>query len=313
MDVSTVPIEMIDPPNPILRRFSENSVQFLELVDQIKSCGGALQAPPARPVERGRVQLCDGYRRYRATIKAGLSHMNLVIQEMDDVEYLANQMLCNSMHEETDWIDYAKHLDRLRHLNNTEMTLRDLAGYCSRSTQWVRQVLNLNHLHPHFAKMVKNNEVPIGNAKMLARLPLSEQVHFIDDAQTMGSMEFVRVVRRAINDYREGIKQGRLLKLGKDNFRPVMRDLRVVEEELRSPSHLPALIVAAGITNVAEAAQLALQWAFRVDPKTLAERQESVHANEVQHLQDTEYRKHARKLIQFAEESQTRSCPKGEL
>lgn len=306
MMVTNVPIAQIDPPSPVLRRFSETSVKFLELVDQIKEHGTCWQAPPARLLENGRIQIADGYRRYRAHIHAGVTSMSLnVIEDMDDAKYLAIQLQCNAGHEDTDPIDFARHLDRLRNMSNTEMPLSDLATICKCSKTWVSNILRLNHLHPRFAEMVRRNEVPVGNAMQLAKLPLAEQVAFVNDAKVLTTTEFKKIAQRALNDYREAIKQGKLELLGVDDLKPTMRDLRVIENEMDSPTHLPLMIASAGLTNPVEVAILALKWAFRVDDATIEERKEKMLDRERQRVNDATRRKHERDFLRFEERSQT--------
>ncbi len=295
MTVTIVSVSQIDPPDPILRWFSETEVPFLELVDQIKYFGGPLQAPPARTRPNGRLQLIDGYRRYRATVVGGMVEtMPLNIHEMNDEDYLAAQLACNAMHKETNWIDFAQHLERLRKMADTEMTLHELAGKCKRSTAWVRKTLQLNHLGPRFKEMVQRNEVPIGNAYWLAKMPLSEQRQYFRDAQVMTTREFEKIARHALKEYREAIKAGKLDKLGVDELKPQMRDLRVIEAEMRNPSHLPLMIASAGLTNPIEAAILALKWAFRIDDATIEERNEKMLSRERQRINDAERRKYDR-------------------
>ncbi len=294
MTVTFVSVLQIDPPDPILRRFSESDVSFLELVDQIKQHNGCLQAPPARPRPGGRFQLNDGYRRYKATLKAGLDKMPLRIVELNDSEYLAAQIACNSQHKETNWIDFAQHLERLRTLHNEEMTLSEMATLCNKATAWIRKILSLNHLSEQVRIAVQRNELPIGSAHWLARLPLNEQGKYIADAMTMPVAQFVRHMKHAVNDYREAVKQGKLDRLGIDEFRPIMRDLRVIEAELDTPTNLPVIIAAAEIENPIEAANFALKWAFRVDDISIAERKEKMLNYERQRINDTERRQHAR-------------------
>lgn len=286
MTVMFIPIELIDPPDPILRKFSEQELIYLELVEQIRHYGGPFQAPPARPRPNGRYQLVDGYRRYLACKKVGILKMPLRIIDLNDVEYIAVQIACNSQHKETDWIDFAFHLEKLRHLKDEEMSLADMAILCDKSTYWLRKVLQLNHLDIKAKKAVQRNEIPLGNAYWLARLPLAEQIRYIDEAMTMPVKQFTQMMRQALQDYREAVRQGKLDKLGIDRLRPMMRDLRVIESELKKPSQVPLLIVAAGIENPIDAANLALQWAFRVDKKSLDERNEKMQDYERYKVED---------------------------
>jgi hypothetical protein len=84
-----------------------------------------------------------------------------------------------------------------------------------------------------------------------------------------------------------------------------MRDLRVIEAELKSPTHLPLLIASTGVDNPVDVALLTLQWAFCIDDASIVERKEKVLSIERQKINDAARRKHSRDLIQFHEESET--------
>lgn len=297
MTVMLVQVSLIDPPAPVLRRFSETELVFLELIEQIKTHGGCFQAPPARPRPGGRFQIIDGHRRYRATILAGLDSMALNVLDLDDEKYLAAQIACNSMYKVTDQIDLALHLDKLRRTSDEEMSLGKLAAICERSKSWVCKILRLNHLHPQFKQAVQRNEVSIGNAHWVARLPLSEQWQYLDDAKTTDTRDFAKLLQQALNDYREQIKQGKLSKLGIDGMKPNMRNLKIIEEEMGKPSQLPLMIASAGITNPVDSAVLALKWAFRIDPATIKEREEKMLVHERQRLNDASLRRQERDLM----------------
>lgn len=297
MTAMHVQVSLVDPPSPVLRRFSETEVMFLELIEQIKTHGGCFQAPPARPRPGGRFQIIDGHRRYRATILASLDSITLNVFDLDDEEYLAAQIACNSMHKVTDQIDLALHLDKLRRTADEGMSLGKLADICERSKSWVCKILKLNHLHPKFKQAVQRNEVSIGNAHWVARLPLSEQWQYLDDAKTTDTRAFAKMLQQALNDYREQIKQGKLSKLGIDGMKPNMRNLKIIEAEMGMPSKLPLMIASAGITNPVDSAILALKWAFRIDPATIEERKEKMLVHERQRLNDTSLRRQERDLM----------------
>lgn len=297
MTVTNVPLELIDPPSPILRHFSETSVKFLEMVTQILDYDGCLQAPPARPREGGRFQLIDGYRRFKAHIRAGMSHMPLNIKDMDDKQYLAAQIACNVGHVETDIIDLARHLDRLRRLGDTEMTQAQLATMCKCSKSWVSNTLRLNHLLPHAKDMVRRGEISVGNATGLARIPIDEQHKYVTDARIMNTRDFAPVVAHAVNDYREAIRAGKLELLGVDNLQPRMRSMDSIESEMNSPTEVPLLLASTGLTNPVEVIKLTLQWAFRLDFITIEERKEKTLQEERIRLNDMERRRKDRKFL----------------
>jgi len=303
MTVTFVPILQIDPPDPILRPFRESDVSFLELVDQITQYQGSFLTVLVRPRPGGRFQVVDGYRRLCASIKAGLKNIPVRIVELNDTEYLAAQIACNSQHKDTDWIDFAHHLERLRKLHNEEMTINEMATICNKSTSWIRKILKLTHLTNRVKIAAQRGEMPIGSAHWLARLPLDEQGKYVADAMTMPAARFERQMKRAVNDYREAVKQGNLDRLGVDDLRPMMRDLRIIEAELEVPTNLPTMIAAAGIENPIKGAILALKWAFRVDDMSISERKQKVLNQERQRINDAERRQDDRNRKQKSEKS----------
>lgn len=303
MIVANFPLSLIDPPDPILRRIDKTSVPFLELLAQVKARNGSLQVPPARPRPNGRVQIIDGNMRLQCYIIAEISEMTLNIFEMDDAEYLAAQIQCNTNHADTNWIDLARHLDRLRLMTDTEMTHSELAARVGRSKAWVAKTLQLNHLKPHFKDMLRRDEIPVGNARWVAKLPYDEQLKYVDEARMMNTRQFETVARRALNDYRESIKQGNLTLGLADQLKPRMREFEVIVAEMKTPTHLPAMIAGAGITNPVDSAMLALKWAFRVDPATLDERREKMLIKESQRLNDAQRRADDRDLLRFQEQT----------
>ena len=294
MTVPVIPITQIDPPSPILRRFSEIEVSFLEMVDQIKHFGSPFHPPLARPREEDRYQIVDGYRRYRACLTAGLDEIPLRVMALTDEEYLSAQIICNSQHKETDCIDFAEHLEKLRELHREEMTLGELSYLTQKSTSWIRQVLRLNHLDHQIKVMVKRNEVSVGNAHWLARLPMSEQSKWVEDAQTMPVRQFSKIMKRELNDYREKIRQGRLDACYVDKMRPMMRNMQDIEQEMTSPKTVALLIASENIDNPIDAAQLALKWAFRMDEDSLAERSQKAVKLEEDRIEKTIRRKEIR-------------------
>lgn len=291
MTVMHVPLELIDPSDPVLRDFSETSVLFLEMVSQIRADGGCLQAPPARPRPHGRYQLADGNRRFRAHFHANQTHMSLNIREMDDIKYLAVQIACNVSHEPTEIIDLARHLDRLRKMGDSEMTQAELANLCECSKSWINKTLRLNHLLAPVKDMVKRGEISVGNAASLARVPYAEQGKYVTDAKTMKTREFSNLVATVINDYREALKEGKLKLIGVDKLDLRMRSLDAIESEINSPVEVPLLIASAGLTNPIDVIKLTLQWAFRLDFITIEERKEKVIQFERKRLNDMERRK----------------------
>lgn len=289
--MTVIPVSHIDPPDPILRRFSKSELSFLELVEQIKVHGAPFQAPPARPRPNSRYQLIDGYRRFEAIKVANIDSMPLHVVDLDDKDYLSAQMACNALCKDVDWWDYAEHLERLRTMGDTEMSLNELADACQRSVSWVRKILSLNNLEKKYASMLRGGELSVGNGSWLSKLPKHEQENFIEDALSLSTRDFENKMKLVIQDRKEKLKQGRILAASEDRFELRMRKLDEIEAEINNPSQLPALITSEGVSDPLDIATLALKWAFCTDSVSIQERQDKLLSYEIQNINDIERRR----------------------
>jgi ParB family chromosome partitioning protein len=300
--IAEIPLDLIDPPDPLLRPVRENTAQFAELVDYFRRDGNVSQSGLVRPIEGGRYQLCDGNRRRTALLAAGLKTMFCIIQEMDDSEYLARQIECNAGFEETDAIEYAHHLERLRKMSGSEMTLDKLAEITGKHSKWVSGVLKLNDLIRAGKEAVRRGEMSVGNAKLLAKLPLFEQTKLLEDALVLPTTKFKPIANTALSKFREAVRQGKLNRLGVDDMKPRMRSFDHIQEEMRSPSVVPMLLASERITNPVEIVKMALKWAFRLDPESIEERNNKLLKEQQQRLDDAEKRKRDRELLKIEED-----------
>jgi ParB/RepB/Spo0J family partition protein len=293
--VETFPLELILPPDPILRTINKNSVKFRELVDQIRENGGPDNIPPARRVGE-RAQIADGYRRFEAVKEAGLKTMDLNVSNMTDQRYITTQIRCNADHPDIDIIAFARHMDRLRFSGNRDMTLAELSEITKKSTTWVKRILSLNQLHPEVAQLVKFNMVPVGSGQLLAKLPKEQQREHIPNARSMKLSDFSHYLLPKIREHRSSVSQGKIEERSVDGFHPAMRKFKIIMDELQQPSTIPMLLASKGITNPLEAAMLALKWAFRLDPDTIEERRQRNIQSDQQRVKSEERRRLDRKV-----------------
>lgn len=296
-DATEIPLDLIDPANPQLRPVRENTAQFAEMADQIARDGHVLNAVLVRPTGT-RYQICDGNRRRAASIRAGVETLFCVVREMDDKEYLAKQIECNAGHEDTDWIEYATHLERLRRSDDTEMTLDQLAEICGKHSRWVSNVLSLNRLIKAAKQAVKLGEMPVGNAKALSKLPDWEQSDLLEDAMTLPTAKFRKIATQAVTRFREQVKQGKLERLGKINMEPRMRKMELIMQELDEPSEIPLVLASQQIENPVEIIKMTINWIFRLDPESIFERQDKLVKQEEERLAKAALRKKDRTNVQ---------------
>lgn len=285
-----IPLDAIDPASPQLRPIRENTAQFAEMVDQIARDGHVLNAVLVRPCG-DRYQICDGNRRRATSIKAGVDTLFCVVREMDDQEYLAKQIECNAGHEDTDWIEYATHLERLRRSGDTEMTLDELAEICGKHSKWVGNVLSLNRLIKPAKQAVQLGEMSVGNAKALSKLPDWEQMGLLEDALTLPTTKFRKIATQTLTRFREQVKQGKLEGLDRINMEPRMRKMELIMDELDEPSEIPLVLASQQIENPVEIIKMTINWIFRLDPESILERQNKLAKQEEERLAKAELRK----------------------
>ena len=301
-DTADIRLDLIVPPNPLLRTVRENTVQFAEMTDQIRRDGHILNAILVRPLN-DKYQVCDGNRRHIASLRAGVRTIFAIVREMDDTEYLAKQIEANAGHEDTDWVEYARHLERLRVMNGEEMSLDDLAAIAGKHSKWISSVLRLNHLIKPAKDAVRRGEMTVGNAKLLAKLPMVEQPKLFTDAITMPVSRFRPVATDVLSRYREAVRQGRLDALGTDAMKPRMRNFDQIKAEIGSPSVVPLILVSKQITNPVEIVQMALQWAFRLDPESVLDRKQKLLRQEQQRIDDAKKRQEDREILKISQNS----------
>lgn len=306
-DAKSIPLALIEPPNPVLRRVDEDSLIFAEMVHQIGRDGHVMNSALVRPLHNGRFQLCDGNWRRVASIAAGVETLFCIVREMNNEEYLTKQLEANATKSDTDWVEYARQLERLRHMNNSEMTLDELSSKVGKSKTWVQRILGLNKLLVVAKNAVRRGEMPLGNAKELARLPWEFQRDLFEDAVLLNTKDFRELSTKKLTKFRELIRQGKLNQLGSDKLEPRMREFRQIKDEIEQPAQLGLLLAREQICNTLEAASAALRWAFRLDDVSIQERQDKLLREERQVLEDEEKRKAERKMLATLE-SENESC-----
>jgi ParB family transcriptional regulator, chromosome partitioning protein len=163
---SDIPISRI-VPNPYQPRteFSEKSI--LELAESIRSTG-LIQPIIVRQVN-DQFQLVAGERRLRAAKRAGLTHIPVIVRDVDAVTQAQMALIENIQREDLNPIDRANGYRTL--IEQLGLTQAELAGRLGEDRSSIANYLRLLDLAEPIRVMVRDGRLSVGHAKLIAGLP----------------------------------------------------------------------------------------------------------------------------------------------
>ena len=150
-----------------------NPEKLQELADSIKA-QGIIQPIVVRKISFEKYEIVAGERRWRASQLAGLTHIPVVIKEIDDRTAMAMALIENIQREDLNPLEEAEALKRL--LDKFEMTHQLIAEAIGKSRTTVTNLLRLMDLHPDVKKLLLSNNLEMGHARALLSLEGSKQV-----------------------------------------------------------------------------------------------------------------------------------------
>jgi ParB/RepB/Spo0J family partition protein len=260
--------------NPVaLRQVNKDSEEYIGLRDSIRSSGiiNAISVRE-RPGENNTTyfELVDGLHRFSAALDVGLETVPVNVVDFNESQVLEAQLMANVHKVETKYVEYAKQLRRILSHNPT-MTVSELAAKLSKSPAWLSLRLGLTKLDESIGKMVDEDKINLSNAYVLSKLPVQEQVNFLDAAITMQPREFAPTVEARVKQLREATKQGK--DAPKPVFVPVpfLQKLAILKGEYERPTVGPQLVSEYNITSPERAFALGVAWTLHLDPHSVKE------------------------------------------
>ncbi|GAX87809.1 chromosome partitioning protein, ParB family [Lebetimonas natsushimae] len=174
--LNQIEIEKIKP-NPFQPRkeFDEKSIE--ELATSIDRYG--LLQPIVVIKDSGNYILVAGERRLRAVKKLGKKDIKAIVLDIDLNELREFALIENIQRENLNPIEIAKSLKSLIEEHN--YTHEELAKIISKSRSYVTNLLRLLSLPEYVQEKVKNNEISVGHAKIMANLDENEIKHVISE------------------------------------------------------------------------------------------------------------------------------------
>lgn len=272
--LENVPLHLIKPSEVALRGVDRRSEQYLAVADSVAKYGvykpvllREIKDPNGGPSVYG---LIDGLQRFTASCDAGLQTIPANIKDIDEANLMEAQIITNLIKVDTKPAQYSDQLKRLLSANPL-LTMSELADKLSQSTAWLNDRLSLTKLTPEIQKMVDNDEIKLANAFALAKLPVEDQVNYLDRAQTDPTGQFTALVASRVKDLKEAKAQGREAKPQEFVAIPRARTLNDLKSELQAGVACSRVLSEMDVKTPEAAFQAALTWAISMDPASVEE------------------------------------------
>jgi len=154
------------------RVFDESSLK--ELAASIRS-QGVLSPLLVRPLTENGFEIVAGARRYRAAQMAEVATVPVRIVNLSDAESLAAQLVENLIRAEIHPMEEAEGFARLLALEEPKYSIEQLGARVGKSAAFIASRLKLVDLVPVAVDAFYANEIGVGHALLLAKLPADQQ------------------------------------------------------------------------------------------------------------------------------------------
>ena len=230
-ELRTVDVDLIErgPWQP-REHFDEDALQ--ELADSI-SAQGVVQPIVVRKKTGGdgadRFEIVAGERRWRATQKAGLSKIPVVIKSFDDQTAAAVSLIENIQRENLNPLEESTALKRL--IDEFDMTHQQVADTVARSRASVSNLLRLQDLNPEVKIMLAMRDIEMGHARALLAVDGLQQTSIAKDVakKKLSVRETEALIRK-------------LSSPTKTSKSPTRKDPDIIKLEERLSEHLGASV-----------------------------------------------------------------------
>lgn len=165
--VREVPISQIEP-NPYQPRSHFDEESLAGLTASIRELG-VLQPILVRELGADRYALIAGERRWRASKRAGLQFMPIIVRDVSDELTLQHALVENLHRDDLNPLEEAAAYQQL--IEDFNMTQEAVAQRVGKSRSAIANLLRLFQLPPHVQRMVADGQVSAGHAKALLGTP----------------------------------------------------------------------------------------------------------------------------------------------
>lgn len=267
-----IPVSKVREASIKLREVNKETEEYRGLVESIRRRGvmNPINVRSIEPTDEGfEFEVVDGTHRFEASKDAGRETIPCKILDIEQGEVGMAQIVANVHKIETKPVAYSRALAKILN-DNPLMTSTELATLLAKSTSWLNLRLNLKTLHEKIGQMVDDGEIKLANAYALSKLPVEEQLEFLDAAASMEAVEFTPMVNTRIKELRDAAKQGRdPAERGKFIPTPHLQKMADIIGEIENGTVAQSLLNKFQVSDPTEAFKLALQWSVKLDPDSL--------------------------------------------
>ena len=161
-----IPIEFLQPnKNQPRKLFDEEKID--ELSQSIKQKGLILPIL-VKKIDENNYQIIAGERRWRASQKAGLHDVPVIIKNLDDKEILEIALIENMQREDLNPIEEAEGIARLQ--DEFKYTQEELSNILGKSRPQISNTIRLLKLPQKVKEFVQNKTLSAGHARALVGL-----------------------------------------------------------------------------------------------------------------------------------------------
>ena len=191
-----LPLALLNESKTNPRRvFDETSLK--ELAASIRS-QGVLSPLLVRPLTENGFEIVAGARRYRAAQMAEAVTVPVRIKQMSDAEVLEAQLVENLIRAEIHPMEEAEGFARLLALEEPKYTIEQIGARVGKSPVFVASRLKLVDLVPAAVDAFYANEIGVGHALLLAKLPADQQEQALSacfkEAYNSGGVNTTRIL-----------------------------------------------------------------------------------------------------------------------
>lgn len=180
--IRQLPVQQLEPGEYQPRtRMSDEALE--SLAESIRQ-QGVLQPIVVR--ERGpeRFEIIAGERRWRASRRAGLKEVPVIVRAVDDQTVLAIALIENIQREDLNPLEEAWGLQKL--IESFGLSHDEAARAVGRSRSAVTNLLRLTQLTTVVQDMLLEGQLDMGHARALAALPAAEQIQIANEVAAKG-------------------------------------------------------------------------------------------------------------------------------
>ena len=168
-----VPLSLLNVSRSNPRRTFDDAA-LKELAESIRA-QGILSPLLVRPLTENGFEIVFGERRYRAAQLAGQDTVPVRIRQMSDAEALEAQLVENLIRAEIHPMEEAQGFRALLALEEPKYSIEQIAAKVGKSPAFVAARLKLTDLVPEAVEAFYADEIGVGHALLLSKLPSDQQ------------------------------------------------------------------------------------------------------------------------------------------